>query len=367
MLSSEDKLEVTVFNVEQGDSFLIHDSDDNGYPALLIDTGSATKKVYKKISNNIRELHVLITHSHSDHINGLPEVIRRFPVTQLYLPFYFPELLYILKILGLKFSNFPVDVLDRIKKTPVTLLCADDYLYSWDNANFKILNPQRNLDVPYGRLRTPRGESLDRVIIRLNELGFNINISDIFDYFPEYFPREEHEAYVIDSREFIKRVFETMSPFIFSATTNNIKSKIRNHLNLISNHISIVLRFFNDTKLKEKTSWLFTGDADKNSFINIMDNDYQSLCNIDVLKVPHHGSNENMDCSLLSIINPKYAIVSHNNRKGNAKDPHPNTEVIEALDCLGIDVFYTNHVKKYNGLLKKSNYDGDFKKLFYFL
>lgn len=41
-------MKVTVFNVEQGDSFLIQHNDNSNHPTLLIDAGSASKKVYKK-------------------------------------------------------------------------------------------------------------------------------------------------------------------------------------------------------------------------------------------------------------------------------------------------------------------------------
>lgn len=358
-------MEVTVFNVEQGDSFLIQHKDSS-YPALLIDTGSATKNVYKKIPNNITELQVLITHSHGDHMNGLPDVIKRFPVSRLYLPFYLPELLHILKILRVKFLNFSPDILDRIRKTPVTLLCAGDYLYPLKRDNFKVLNPQRIVDDKYGCLTLNDSGELDAVINRLNELGFDVNSSDIYDYSPEYFPREGQDEYDYDSREFIKRVFETMSPFVFGATAKNIRTKVIGHLNLISNHISIVLKCTSNTKIIKKTSWLFTGDADKSSFKNIISNDPDVLRSIDVLKVPHHGSNENMDAYLLKYINPKYAIISHKNRRANAKDPHPNIEVINDLDGLGVSVFYTNHVKKNGRFIRNSCYSGNFKALFKF-
>ncbi|CAI0802724.1 ComEC/Rec2 family competence protein [Serratia fonticola] len=359
-------MKVTVFNVEQGDSFLIQHNDKSNYPTLLIDAGSACKKVYKKIPAVTPNLNVLITHSHSDHMNGLPDIIKKLPVSHLFLPCYLPEILQIVKILNIKFSNFSNTSLDKIKKIPVTLLSSGDYLYPGNNNDFKILNPQRDLNSLPEKLNSTDNSELDKVINKLNELGLEVNINDILDYFPEFFPLRGRNQYIIESREFIKRVFETMSPFVFKATVKNIRKKIRTHLNLISNHTSIVFRCNIQSKNNDCISWLFTGDADKDSFEKIIANDVVSLQNVNVLKVPHHGSNENMDAYILSIINPFYAVVSHNNRSGNAKDPHPNQDIINILDNQCVNVFYTNDVKKDDIVIKTCSHTGIFKTLFDF-
>lgn len=61
-------------------------------------------------------MNVLITHSHSDHMNGLPDVIKNHSVSHLFLPCYLPGILQISKILKMKFMNFPNNVLDKIEK-----------------------------------------------------------------------------------------------------------------------------------------------------------------------------------------------------------------------------------------------------------
>ena len=65
------------------------------------------------------------------------------------------------------------------------------------------------------------------------------------------------------------------------------------------------------------------------------------------MKVPHHGSKENLDEKILTAIDPKTAIISHNNgRFGRAKDSHPNMEVLTLLEKKHIKILITNDVVK---------------------
>ncbi|MGB9911592.1 MAG: ComEC/Rec2 family competence protein [Microgenomates group bacterium] len=60
---------------------------------------------------------------------------------------------------------------------------------------------------------------------------------------------------------------------------------------------------------------------------------------IEVLKIPHHGSKYSSSEEFLKTINPKIAIISvgANNRWG-----HPTAEVLERLKSLGIEVYRTD-------------------------
>jgi beta-lactamase superfamily II metal-dependent hydrolase len=76
------------------------------------------------------------------------------------------------------------------------------------------------------------------------------------------------------------------------------------------------------------------------------------------LKVPHHGSKENLSLDIIKIINPKAAIISHKNRIfSSSPDPHPHIEVLNYFDSLGIDMYFTNDVKK-GGPALRSAYRG---------
>lgn len=95
------------------------------------------------------------------------------------------------------------------------------------------------------------------------------------------------------------------------------------------NNCSIVIRLEYDD-----TSFLFTGDAELESFEAISGEIYA-----DVLKVGHHGSVTSTDEELLSKINPYVAVIScgENNDYG-----HPHKEVMEYLEACEADIYRTD-------------------------
>ena len=79
------------------------------------------------------------------------------------------------------------------------------------------------------------------------------------------------------------------------------------------------------------------------------------------LKVPHHGSKNNLTSKILSCINPKVAIISHDNgRFGKAKDSHPNQEILDMLIKNKTKILITNDVIKDGKIImKKKNHCSD--------
>lgn len=108
------------------------------------------------------------------------------------------------------------------------------------------------------------------------------------------------------------------------------------------NSTSIVLKLVNG-----QISYLFTGDIEKESEVELMDNmgnktygkEKKNILNSDVLKVAHHGSKSSSSQELVSLINPKYAIISvgKNNKFG-----HPNSETVEKLNNLKANILRTD-------------------------
>lgn len=72
--------------------------------------------------------------------------------------------------------------------------------------------------------------------------------------------------------------------------------------------------------------FLFTGDASVLVEKNIIEK--YKICDIDVLKVGHHGSKTSSSKEFISCVKPNYSIISvgKNNRYG-----HPNDEVLNNL------------------------------------
>ena len=77
---------------------------------------------------------------------------------------------------------------------------------------------------------------------------------------------------------------------------------------------------------------------------------------IKIFKFPHHGSKTSLDKKVLKSLSPEIVIISHGNGCfGRQKDPHPNFEVIQALDKMNIPTAYTNDVVKNGKLMKKKS------------
>ncbi|HHV18436.1 MAG TPA: MBL fold metallo-hydrolase [Thermoanaerobacterales bacterium] len=98
------------------------------------------------------------------------------------------------------------------------------------------------------------------------------------------------------------------------------------------NNYSIVLKL-----IYENTSFLFTGDAERTSEEEMLQNKNYDLC-ADVLKVAHHGSSTSTTKEFLSAVSAKYAIicVGQDNPYG-----HPHRETLDNLFDHGIEVYTT--------------------------
>ena len=90
-------------------------------------------------------------------------------------------------------------------------------------------------------------------------------------------------------------------------------------------------------------SMLFTGDIEKEAEDAIL-NKYKNsseLLKADILKVAHHGSKTSTTYKLLTIVNPKYAVigVGKDNKFG-----HPSDITIENLNKENIQIYRTDQM-----------------------
>ncbi|WP_461207657.1 ComEC/Rec2 family competence protein [Clostridium sp. DL1XJH146] len=86
-----------------------------------------------------------------------------------------------------------------------------------------------------------------------------------------------------------------------------------------------------------KTSFLFTGDAEKESEDQILENNF--YINSDVLKLGHHGSTTSTTDEFLMKVDPKIAIIT----VGEDNDyGHPHKEIIDKLEKENIQIFRTD-------------------------
>lgn len=171
-----------------------------------------------------------------------------------------------------------------------------------------------------------------------DHIGGMVDVIENFDIGKIYMPKVTHTSktfknmlYAIKNKglkitpaEGGNKILEdsTLSVDILAPNSNKYESL---------NNYSIVLKI-----TYGKTSFLFTGDAEKISEKEILDMGYNVRA--DVLNVGHHGSNSSTTKKFLEEVSPQIAVISYG--KDN-KYGHPHTEVINRLEELGVDIYTT--------------------------
>ena len=130
--------------------------------------------------------------------------------------------------------------------------------------------------------------------------------------------------------------------FLYDDSINNIAGESTN------NHSGIFKLVYG------KTSFLFTGDVEKN-VEKIYVEKYKRFLDSDVLKAGHHGSKTSSSDEFLSYVTPKYSLISAGFKN---KFGHPDDEVIQRLKKKGSIIYRTDLQKS---VLLRS--DGDDIKL----
>ncbi|WP_099205603.1 ComEC/Rec2 family competence protein [Scatolibacter rhodanostii] len=86
-----------------------------------------------------------------------------------------------------------------------------------------------------------------------------------------------------------------------------------------------------------ETSFLFTGDAEKESEQQILS--AEQTVNAQVLKVGHHGSSSSTTHDFLQAVGPQYAVISC--EEGNSYG-HPHKETVKSLQDFGTEILRTD-------------------------
>ena len=360
-------MKVEVFNVGQGDSFLLlpDHSCMYGDVPLLVDLGPQNAKVSDKLSG--AKYHLLLTHSHKDHIGGFPKVYRDKTIESLTLPYYLPEILNISKFIKNKVPQ-KYGSLDwrKIKKIQKVKLVGDgDHLCN----HITILNPPKSPFQYFEKiLGNDDAANIEQALNILNEYGFDLPSEEIINYqSPLIDSQIDGDEYFEQAKVFVHYFFISLSMRVSNNPIEAANYYADAHLELTANQASIVFKYHDSDG-----DWLFTGDADQTVFHRIINSCYhhripfrKCMCNrisAKYLKVPHHGSRGNISDYILDYIEPQVAFISHKNRKfGRSNDRHPHHEVIDLLDTYKVRTYYTNPVVK-NGKIIKPGASGTFEK-----
>jgi len=235
---ASNKLTVNYIDVGQGDSIFIQTPSGK---TMLIDAGvpEMGNKVVNYIkSQGINKIDIIIaTHPHSDHIGGIPAVIKNFEIGKVYAP-----------------------------KVTHTTKTYENFLNAVKDKGLKITSAKAGMDLDLG-------EGVTAKVLAPNK--------DKYD-------------------------------------------------NL--NNYSVVVKI-----TYKDTSFLFTGDAEKESEQEMLNKGYDLKA--DVLKIGHHGSSSSTTSAFLQAVSPKYAVISCG--QGNSYG-HPHKEIIEKLKSLNITVYRTD-------------------------
>lgn len=362
---------LTVFNVGQGDSSLIE--SDFGcifdHEPLLIDCGLSKEKIHTKFSN--KSINVMLSHSHQDHIGGFPGVLKNKAVKRIYIPYYLPELMRIKKFLGKHASLSKLGRIDWKKIADIdggnfnnqnlSAIREDDaqglyFVKEGDElcGHTKILNPPKDPFLHFPSFYGAEEVSIERALAGLLEFGMELPQEEIINYTPlqiiNTISANIDEDYSQLARQYVYNFFKSLYGRANQSTSQGLSYITAAHLELTANQASIVMQYQDNNK----NIWLFTGDADQSVFNRII-NERRCSLKADYLKVPHHGSRENLSLEILKHIDPSVAVISHGNRKfGRSKDTHPHHEIIDMLDSYRTETYYTNNVIKSKKLIKKA-------------
>ena len=370
-----------VLNVGQGDCAVIKTPEGCDYEKedIFVDLGPGNYDITQQLEKDYA--HIFITHNHYDHLGGMKFFVDKFDrITEITLPLFQNEISLIAKtILNLKSIKAAEDCSEFVRF----------FRELTDNQYFlKTLSHKLNVSFAY------EGKSFCKHIFALNppltrqSIDWLSNIPE--EQFKSYFSELFNEEFAAQLLGYIKsaqqnRKYDGMDFILTREQTDELPhdiNKIKGNVvvSFIIENICLLRQFNNEPNRNNMgkiydnygnythdyctvlrlsynyTNFLLTGDASKKVFRRLID----SGCNIqaDYLKMPHHGSSNNIDADILDAINPKVAIISHKNGKfGKAEDPHPNIKTIDLLRSRNIDILVTNDVKKSdkNYCIKKAN------------
>lgn len=384
-----------VLNVGQGDSMILNPPSECCFEnmTIFVDLGPGQVDVTKYIKKKENDIHIFITHHDADHLNGLKFFVDRMgKVSEITVPFYQNEITLIAKcILSLKgmrnardcgeFINLLEDVLEGqiyLKKLTREIATGPQLSFAYEGKNFCdhiiCLNPPVTMDT---------FRSLNELSIQeLSALTYELFEPDFARSMEIYFRVMASDGDIIDSREIFditlndsldnlqinadvyRRKGAYVADFIFrnldlfrlfnSAPKRETLRAIYKDFIKCAHDACMVLRANYWDKI-----FLLAGDASKKVFNRLISEGTD--ISADYLKMPHHGSIQNISKGILDKIQPDAAIISHNNRRfGKAKDTHPNMKVLNILQEKGIRIMLTNDVYK-NGkmYMRKASYSGD--------
>lgn len=287
------KYEVDMLKVGAADACLIHFFDDFGYSyVVLIDAGNYTDGttvsnfVQTRYGTKIIDL-AICSHCDKDHFGGM---------------------VYLLEDMANRpFSS--VSIKELWVNDPGNHVSVDDVKY---------YRCQQNAEKEARSVYTlPNGKNLFDVLGNVNitvREAFSDYVFTAFDGVIEVLgpTKGYYESKALSFRNKLEPIVKTYSDadrLDYSYDNGAVKSKTLDDASDDSsahNQTSILVLFSPGDGRK----FYFPGDAGREAFDNMINEDREKIKDITWLKVPHHGSRGNMNCNMINWMNPSYAYVS---------------------------------------------------------
>lgn len=313
---------VHYIDVKQADCTFIELPDGK---TMLIDSGdmATADDVVKYITAVLGESktidYFVLTHSDSDHVGGAPAIFDAFEIKNIYRPF----------ALAGKYSNKDTTALENFTCNTNEDL-ADLYNYMLNNETLKA-NAKK---LP--RVKT---DIYNKVVEKIysEQYANNTQYASVCVNYDSLtiISEDELNPYEIEFYAPL-RITPTTPIDSFTNHTTGYVTKGYGATNAEGyNAISPVIRIE-----YQNNKFLFTGDIYENAETEVVESlesqDREELSNITVYQAGHHGAKNSNTQELLNLINPKYTVVSSNN-KGNDYN-HPSEEFLKRLKKLNHEV-----------------------------
>ncbi len=329
------QISINVLNVRDGDAIIVELSKDSSHLIILVDAGHSgdSQTIINNLSGPLKSANklapdlIICTHYDSDHIGGMTGVINEYKgnIKEIWIH----RTTQILEISKLK-SNTIVES---------TFPSENDTFLGGNMNQNSTENRLRDLIIESAVQEKKLIELIDSLNIPCKEPIAGLCSYDGWEelevlgptevYYKKLFPDHFNtEIYLKEEVSILQEVNDQGNMDILDPCEmleNLPKTRVTNpNLNSVIFKIDV-----------ERKTFLFTGDAGIESFYNIP-NYEDELKNIFWLKLPHHGSRNNINCDLISIFSPQHAAVSGSK--------YIDKSVIECLKIKKTHVLSTNEL-----------------------
>lgn len=298
-------INIIVLNVNDGDAIIVHLENEEKHLVILIDGGHLND--YGKITDALKPVLekaglaapnvVICTHFDTDHILGLTGIVNTYKdaieqflihrTTTVLAERPTPDKQSILPseddlVIGGDYMDYRTDpamdaILEGIKQEKSLIKLIDDYGI---NSPEPIAGQWKLSDWPEIELLGPTAKYYEEL-------------------FPDHFTTQDMIAQeMVEIKDEAANVLQAGQDAC-EALDNFKRSKLTN-----ANLNSVIIKITVDEK-----AFLFTADAGIESFYNVPEYE-ERLKNIFWLKVPHHGSANNINSGLIKLMQPKIAVIS---------------------------------------------------------